>query len=45
MSIAASALSELPLGAHLVPATSTGNTPKNRLTTAKADVVERPEPR
>ena len=45
MSIAASALGEMPLCADFAPMISTSKTPKNRRVAAKADAVQRPEPR
>jgi hypothetical protein len=45
MSIATDALGEAPIGADPAPATTTRKPPPNRRLTAKADVVQQPEPR
>jgi hypothetical protein len=45
MSMAESAVAEMPIGADPSPATSTRKPPPNRRATAKADAVQQPEPR
>jgi hypothetical protein len=45
MSISASAIGEMPIGADGVPSSSTKGPPPKRVLTAKADVVQRPEAR
>jgi hypothetical protein len=47
MSIGASAIGEQPIGASATaPASaSTAKTPRKRIVTARADVVQQPEPR
>jgi hypothetical protein len=45
MSVSGGAIGELPIGAESSSASSMTKPPKKRQVTAKADVVQRPEPR
>lgn len=45
MSISANAIGELPVSGESAPSASTTKTPVKRVVTAKADVVQQPEPR
>lgn len=45
MSIAANALSELPIGADTPPASSSKKAPPRRRVNAKLDVIQQPEAR